>query len=549
MKRCLSAPPQSHRGRDAAATKPPREYTKGLFKSAKPVAFLTLLSHDFDIGEGETESGLCRFHEGYKRRYDILKYLVACVLKGQRLDALYAEIASMDVAEKIETQKFLQTTYMCIKDRQAETFQKVKKALFNEQHSLTNFWRAQVQDLDTNISQSIEEFQKRQAQELADEYQQVEKTYDQKRAHFSTKLLELWDQEPKLCNARAFNEARNIIFKGKLEEERQKQRFLKEIERQKALRLSWKVSQQMRQLNGVVDKMQRHRRQQEASREIEKSRLACRMKAALVRLERDQKEEIRRLSIYLEQHCFRMRHLVESQSRKPDPDQVQERKPLYMPRHDVSFMQPLDNSLYYPKCTRNEFVQIIFPASPRGMLGGSRASSPTSKADGHETLSSDAKTIKERDASTEHKERQRPQTASSLRPVKQNCDWCRRISKGPPCVLTEESDATTHFIREMDSYDFPMALTVQGEICKDVNATLEPAPKPIPERYKPEAPRKSRKNVPLSKLMDNVASGRALCKCCSWACCRLWNEKYSPPYLRGRRSLTIDLLKSKSRNI
>merc|ERR550534_126236 len=537
MKRCLSAPPKRPQ------QVPPRpislgpagcricrsllaDYAKDLSKCAKPTGFLNLLAHDFNVAADTPVSDLCRFHSTYKLRFDILRYIMEGVAKRQRYDALYAEVARMDVAAEKEVEWCLTSIRDLVKSRQEQTYHKVRQALTAEQKSLLDFWKAQVQDLDANISQSIDELHKRQAKDLADEYVQIEKSFDAKRPHYTTTLLEMFDQEPRLCTARAFHEARNVISKGKHEERRQKNRFTKDVERAKALRLSWTVCQQTRHLNGVVDKMQRHRRQQEASREQERVRLISRVKAALARLQRDQREELRKVHHYFVQHCFRVRHMVEQSARA----QVKQRKPLYVPRHDISFAEKGDNPANFPRSTEDDFVGMVLarPECPPQPLPAEKGDQETAATNFIQGL--------------DFPKPERPRTAQSLGRDSRQCDWCGRRSTAL-CVLTEESDTSASFLRGLDSYDFPMAPSVSSVTQQDMNDSPTPGPKGIPE--KPTVPRKNKCGMTLSKLLDDPLQAKTLCRCCSWNCCRLWNQKYSPPYLRGRRSLQVDLLSSK----
>lgn len=55
-----------------------------------------------------------------------------------------------------------------------------------------------------------------------------------------------------------------------------------------------------------------------------------------------------------------------------------------------------------------------------------------------------------------------------------------------------------------------------------------------------------RKRAGQSEDQAAVAA-KALCVCCSWQCCRLWNEKYSPIWARSRRDLALDLLERRDR--
>lgn len=77
----------------------------------------------------------------------------------------------------------------------------------------------------------------------------------------------------------------------------------------------FQVCQQTRQINGIVDKMQRHRRKEEANREIDRARLKARVKTALQRLEKSQRHELFKMREPFIQHVYRVRHLVEVHSK------------------------------------------------------------------------------------------------------------------------------------------------------------------------------------------------------------------------------------------
>lgn len=553
MKRCLSAPPiRINQGPPEKDISPAEcRICRRLFASyaadsqkqqSKPAAFMQLVAHDLNVAENHQEMGLCRYHAVTKLRYDMLKYIMRGAADGQRYDALYAEIARIDVTTEKETERYLQVTRDIVSARQEQTLHKVQEALMTEKRSLTDFWTAQVNDLDANITQSINNIQNRQAEELNAEYDTVEKSYEGNRPHFSTQLLELWNQEPRLCKLRAFNQARVIIAQGRLEELKQKKRYAEEIERQKSLRLSWKVNQQMRQLNGALDKMHRHRRKQTANMEEEIGRLTSRVKAAIQRLQRDQRDEIRRLQIFVEQHCYRVRHLVEAHSRC-EIEQA-ERKPLFTARHDVSFTQPVNHSLEFPKSSEVDFVKIILQSQLEDQANTLPPPPTTSQAKfgGRERLEN-------------IHSMPRPRTAQGLSQYKTrpHCEWCGRRPVGPPCTLYEEGDAASEILRSMDSFNMPMATVVHSTLNQEPNFAPIPGPRGIPEQC-PETARKSRikkDKISLSTLMQREGpkspqKKKALVNCCSWKCCHQWNQKYSPPYLRGRRNLMIELHNGKA---
>ena len=93
------------------------------------------------------------------------------------------------------------------------------------------------------------------------------------------------------------------------------------------MKLSWKVCQQTRQINGIVEKMQRHRRKEESNRETDRERLKSRVKTALQRLEKVQRQSLVLMRPPFLQHIYRCRHLVENNA-KAKPSVPGSRPPL-----------------------------------------------------------------------------------------------------------------------------------------------------------------------------------------------------------------------------
>lgn len=268
-----------------------------------------------DAGKPGAPPKLCRLHSLFKKRLDILRYVMDGQAKNIRYDKLYEQVAAMDKQTDGEIEVYLEAVQAIVKVRQVETLATVRERLVGEAMRLVDFWEAQGVDLDHRIEASIVELQDRQAKDLRAEFRVLDKSFQNRRPHFSNNLLELFDQEPKMCKARAFNEALRVIEAGKTLEKAQTEAFGASLEREKSLRLSWTVCKQTRQMNGFVEKMQRDRRQQEAQRNVDRTKLRCRVKTAVARLDRAMREELRRSRQTFYQHTIRMKQFVEQQSK------------------------------------------------------------------------------------------------------------------------------------------------------------------------------------------------------------------------------------------
>lgn len=474
----------------------------------------------------------------------MLKRIAELGEQNERPEVLYHQVAQMDTADETELEAFQNAVQEIILARQRATLVEVRKALLGEARTLVELWDAEAIDLDQRIEQGILELQSRQGKDLSEEFFRIEQAYVDKRPHFSTALLELFDAEPKMRKARAFNEALRAIEAGKTIERAENDGFRADLEREKSLKLSWKVCQQVRQMNGVVDKMQRHRRQREAQREIDKGRLKLRVHAAMQRLERDQREEVRRLRQFLQKHVFRVRKLVESAGQKHGL-----RPPLYEAPARIAFnkresLSQSDESVSVRKAplpTEGDFQRLVLGdeeqrrASKKGSRRSFEMDDPSSLGEG-EPASEPPSGVGDVMASQQIR---RPKSAPLGQRQRSNagtkCDWCGRRTLDP-CVLPDEGDAPSTVMKAMSPYDFPVALSL-GNLQAQAQPSLAPKPslrgEPMPTTQElldlTEAPGRSR--------MGN----KGICSCCSWRCCRLWNQKNSPPYLRTRRDLAIDL--------
>merc|ERR1719460_2922504 len=87
--------------------------------------------------------------------------------------------------------------------------------------------------VDDDITRRLTETKKRCAKEFKEQKEKKEKEF----SHFSTKLIEMWDDEPCLIGARRFRELLVVQKQGQLREyeEQQKQIKDKELERERKL--------------------------------------------------------------------------------------------------------------------------------------------------------------------------------------------------------------------------------------------------------------------------------------------------------------------------
>eukprot|EP00392_Amoebophrya_sp_AT5.2_P001727 g1729.t1 len=330
--------------------------------------FDRLVAQDF-LPAKELAGGtkFCRFHTYWKKRFDVLSFINKGLRENIRYEALYDVLASMDTQAKASIEWLISDIKSEVEGKQVATRGEVRSSLIREARRLTDLWDAQVEDLDTQIAYSIGDLQSRQAQDLAFEFENLERNYGKKKPHYSSALLELFQQEPRMKSAGAFNEALKVVDAGKKLEQVQTMRFKREIEREKSLKLSWKVCQQTRQINGIVDKMQRHRRKEEANRETDRERLKSRVKTALQRLEKVQRQALVVMRPPFLQHIYRVRHLVEIESKK-DPGYEGPGQVSFRTRDTDDFGRDVRVVDSFPESSSETFYTLIMGQKPVHML-------------------------------------------------------------------------------------------------------------------------------------------------------------------------------------
>ncbi|CAD7971499.1 unnamed protein product [Amoebophrya sp. A120] len=538
--------------------------------------FDRLVAQDF-IPARELAGGtkFCRFHTYWKKRYDVLSFINKGLRENIRYEALYDLLAVMDTQAKASIEWLLEDIKEEVEGKQVSTRGEVRNSLIREARRLTDLWDAQVEDLDTQIAYSIGDLQTRQAQDLAFEFENLERQYGGKKPHYSSALLELFQQEPRMKRAGAFNEALKVVDAGKKLEQVQTMRFKREIEREKSLKLSWKVCQQTRQINGIVDKMQRHRRKEEANREIDRERLKSRVKTALQRLEKVQRQAVVVMRPPFLQHIYRVRHVVEVEAKKDHSSprsSFKERPALYEGPQQVSFrtrdvddfgrdVRTVDT---FPECSSDFFYTMIMGLQNMNRIG--MGGSAASNAPGEEGFnnSNASSPIRTRPVSSQSQNRNRSSSAPGntlTRPKSApltgnsffnsaskmggiHCDWCGAFTT-KPIELEQEKDMPASVQRALDSTEFANVALSAPSV-----DTIIPGPRGIPDvnNKKP----KQTSMTELKKIIEPTASTtgddgslkstKYVAKCCSFACMYNWNAKNSPTYLRSRRHLQIDLM-------
>mmetsp|Transcript_51725 Transcript_51725/g.136743 ORF Transcript_51725/g.136743 Transcript_51725/m.136743 type:complete len:697 (+) Transcript_51725:27-2117(+) len=489
------------------------------------------------LPDGEPRDQLCRYHTLTKRRFDILRHVTRGQKNQQRYEALYAEVAEIDKRVPQEVELYIETIVEKLRARQRETGDSVKRSLWDEAARLEDIWAAQVDSIDAQINDSMGQLQDRQAVELTMQYQDLEREMQSKKVHPTASLLELFDQEPRLCATRRYTDAGRIVASGKQLEEAQYADHQMEVERGKSLKLSWFVCQQARQMNGICDKMARHRRQEVAKRVEDKERLRGRVKAALRRLEREHGEERRKVKNFFVQHCYRVRHAVDAQARLSEPG---ERLPLYVAPNRVSFLHQVRPETYQ---NVEESPVPLFTeccVGPMKAKGPRPATAEGMSREGDSSMRSKSLTnLSAPDAPAERVgSKQRRGLSSSMggprggsAGASRRCDWCgRRTRKEAAVELPAEQDVPGQVLNMLNSYDHHLNVSVSNVSLFPKGGQQSGPPIPIDQ--------------PVKHHLMGVTAGKPkpLCVCCSWACARLWNQKYSPPPLRTRRDLTIDLL-------
>ncbi|CAD7966444.1 unnamed protein product [Amoebophrya sp. A25] len=513
--------------------------------------FDRLVAQDFipakELAGGQ---GLCRFHAYWKRRFDILAFINKGLRENIRYEALYDLLAALDPYAKESFEWLLTDIKTEVENKQVRT------SLIKEARRLTDLWDAQVEDLDTQIAYSIGDLQSRQAQDLAFEFENLESAYAKKKVHYSSALLELFQQEPRMKSAGAFNEALKVVDAGKKLEQIQTMRFKREMEREKSLKLSWKVCQQTRQINGIVDKMQRHRRKEEANREIDRERLKSRVKTALLRLEKVQRQALVVMRPPFLQHIYRVRHLVEVESKKDqqNPDAFKPRPALYEGPGQTSFRTRDTDDLgrdvrgvdTYPESSTELFYRMIMGKMPDPLP--ERSSPSKSLTTRQRPMSQNGRRpIGPMPVQTSTRPKSAPLVNNSQLYNLQsrmgiNCDWCGTFTT-QPTELELETDMPASVQRALDSTEFAnVALSAPSA------DSLIPGPRGIPDVTNNKKKKTSMQNLKtLIEAQNDDGVPTVVARCCSFSCMYSWNTKNSPTYLRSRRHLQIDLMQRTAR--
>lgn len=314
--------------------------------------------------------------------------------------------------------------------------------------------------------------------------------------------------------------------------------------------------------------MQRHRRKEEANREIDRARLKARVKTALQRLEKSQRQELVKMRQPFIQHVFRVRHLVEIHSKEKEklgglyPDMGAR---TFTTHDQDEFGRDVRSNMQYTECSPEQYITLIMGGMPQ------LTNVPSVSNEGSMAKELDAGA--EGSATTQDGSALRPKSAADLtgtsgsgklgRPKSApnvglylhkggmgqdtvKCDWCGTYTNNPVC-LEIENDLPASVQRALDSTEYASVALSAPNIDKMI-----PGPKGIPDippLGSQAAKSKSASMDTLKALMDTGGKGKGkggdnkyAAKCCSFPCVYAWNNKHSPTYLKSRRHLQIDLL-------
>jgi hypothetical protein len=286
------------------------------------------------------------------------------------------------------------------------------------------------------------------------------------------------------------------------------------VERRTQRKIAQKLCEQARLMDAVVEKMKQHRRQQVVMKQADRDRLQSRVRLALTKLAREQRDELRRFSSFLSVQVSRMRNVIANA--KPMENSKGERHPLYetkiWPTYSAGANVIPQDYLDVPESTAEVFLQYIWPP---------RASSITKSPSGQRPASAGSVKSPYNNSRTLTGRRSR-EKSENLR--SQTCDFCGGKIR-TLCLLPGEEDQTTRLLLAVNPYDTAV-LTATGE-----QASHPPQVKGGP----PKAP----------DLAAITRGKTALGYFCTWQCARQWNQKNSPAFVRSRRELVIDLLSQK----
>jgi hypothetical protein len=288
------------------------------------------------------------------------------------------------------------------------------------------------------------------------------------------------------------------------------------VERRTQRKIAHKLCEQARLMDAVVEKMKQHRRQQVVAKQADRDRLQSRVRLALTKLAREQRDELRRFSAFLTVQVSRMRNIIANakpESSKGDRNPLYETKiwPTYSAGANVIPQDYLD----VPESTVEVFMQYIWPARSSSLTKSPSATQRPASAGSSSVKSpyNNSRTL------TGRRTREKSENLRS-----QMCDFCGGKIR-TLCLLPGEEDQTTRLLLAVNPYDTPV-LTTTGEQALHPPQVKGGPPKP------PDIAAITRGKTALGYF-------------CQWSCARQWNQKNSPAFVRSRRELVIDLLSSK----
>jgi hypothetical protein len=267
--------------------------------------------------------------------------------------------------------------------------------------------------------------------------------------------------------------------------------------------------------------MKQHRRQQVVTKQKDRERLQSRIRLALARLAREQRDEMVRLKKFVQVLVLKARGLIATAkpNKRPEKKTLYEEKVWQTFSNDPTSKPSLDY-LNVPESRIEEFLAFILPPPPRASSASRRTRSGSRPASAD---SSPARSPFTGAGSAKRLPRSRGAVEQQEKPFL-HCDNCGSRIRNL-CILPAEEDQTTKLLLQVNPYDTAV-LTATSDV-----ALFPPQPK---GGEPPPAPA--------------VPQGRkaALGYFASWGCARQWNAKHSPTFVRSRRDLVIDLLESKA---
>lgn len=479
--------------------------------------FAKLVRDDFaqDVCTAPTT---CAFHKTEKRRMDILLHILRGRDAGKRFDALYDEVSRMDKASAKEEKAYMNSLVARYEAKYEGTVQSVRMSLLEESDRIISFWGSQVDDMDAEIEQAISTLEEKHVEEMQRHFMKLAKEAEESRPHYTGTLLQLMETEPKLWGARRFNDAQRLADAGKMLEAAQRTGHELTVEKRTQRKIAQKLCEQARLMDAVVDKMKAHRRQQVVGKQGDRERLQARVRLALTKLQREQRNELRKLTAFVQVQVTKARNLIANVK----PDRSKPKHVLYEERKWPTFASGGQSQEYLdvPESTLDFFCDIVFPPPPRALSAG-RAATPKAKVPTSRPSSADSGRSPYSNPRTLGK--RKPSRGPSVRT--QPCDNCGgKINR--LCTLPAEEDQTTRLLLQVNPYDTPV-LTSTSDF-----SLYPPQPKGGP---------------PKPPDLGVITRGKAaLGYFCCWECARQWNKKNSPTFVQSRRDLVIDLLSTKS---